>query len=223
MRPMRFAIGPPNRQKKPIRPKTKALAALTKNGFCAPPAPSEFIAFQRPGAMKPTIPMTHALNMLDRYHFLVSVVVCSSWLSARSELVEADIFATGECEEMQYNRTKSHTYLMLLVLYTSSVMLHVYAALKNSHVRYDCAICRQREYPLCLTADNLKRAQATVEYMGIGRCLGNCIVCQRVERGDRRKMGQIGWSTCQERWCDLPRESFLSFLANRSSCEKMWW
>lgn len=45
--------------------------------------------------MNPTIPMTQALNMLDRYHLLGSVV-CSPWRSATSELVdlmvEADMF-----------------------------------------------------------------------------------------------------------------------------------
>jgi hypothetical protein len=45
--------------------------------------------------MKPTIPMTKALNMLERYHLLGSTVVCSSsWLSARSELVEDDMFCS---------------------------------------------------------------------------------------------------------------------------------
>jgi hypothetical protein len=42
--------------------------------------------------------MTNALNMLDRYHILRSTVVCSSWLSATSELVEDDILETKEDE-----------------------------------------------------------------------------------------------------------------------------
>ena len=50
------------------RPKTNAFTALIKNGDSALPAPSEFIAFHRPGAMKPTAPMMKALNRVVWYH-----------------------------------------------------------------------------------------------------------------------------------------------------------
>jgi hypothetical protein len=47
--------------------------------------------------------MTQALNMLDRYHLLGSVV-CFSWLSARSEsldlTIEADMFETKKRKEI---------------------------------------------------------------------------------------------------------------------------
>jgi hypothetical protein len=46
--------------------------------------------------MKPTVPMTKALNMLDRYHILRSTMACSSWLSATSDLVEDDMFGAKE-------------------------------------------------------------------------------------------------------------------------------
>lgn len=46
---------------------TSAFAALTRYGSRAPPAPRAFMAFHRPGAMKPTIPMTNALNSVVRY------------------------------------------------------------------------------------------------------------------------------------------------------------
>lgn len=64
---MRFEIGPPKRHIIPMRPNTRALAALTRYGSCAPPAPSAFIAFQSPGAKKPTAPMTKALKRVVRY------------------------------------------------------------------------------------------------------------------------------------------------------------
>jgi hypothetical protein len=53
-----------------------------------------------PGAMKPTVPITQALNMLDRYHFLVSMGDGSSWLTARSESPEVDMFGMDKCELM---------------------------------------------------------------------------------------------------------------------------
>jgi hypothetical protein len=53
--------------------------------------------------INPTMPMTQALNMLDRYHLLGSVV-CFSWLSARSEsldlTIEADMFETKKRKEI---------------------------------------------------------------------------------------------------------------------------
>lgn len=52
-----------------LRAKTSELAALTRKGFWAPPAPSAFMAFHRPGATKPTAPMTQALKKVVRYHF----------------------------------------------------------------------------------------------------------------------------------------------------------
>lgn len=73
-----------------LSPKTSALAALIKKGDCAPPAPSEFMAFHKPGARKPTPPIMHALNRVLRYHtrfsacFAVSedaeIEVCSAML-----------------------------------------------------------------------------------------------------------------------------------------------
>ena len=51
-----------------LNPKTNAFAALIKNGDSAPPAPNEFIAFHRPGAMNPTPPMTKALKRVVWYH-----------------------------------------------------------------------------------------------------------------------------------------------------------
>jgi len=51
-----------------LRPKTNAFAALIKNGDSAPPAPSEFIAFHKPGAIKPTPPMMKALKRVVWYH-----------------------------------------------------------------------------------------------------------------------------------------------------------
>lgn len=43
---------------------------MTRYGDWAPPAPKEDIAFQRPGARKPTPPMTKALKRVVLYHIL---------------------------------------------------------------------------------------------------------------------------------------------------------
>ena len=67
-RPILFAMGAPKRHRIPMIPNTRALAAFTRYGSSAPPAPRSFIAFHKPGAMKPTLPITKALNNVDRYH-----------------------------------------------------------------------------------------------------------------------------------------------------------
>jgi hypothetical protein len=68
--------------------------------------------------MKPTVPMTKALNMLDRYHILRSTVLCSSWLSATSELVEDDMFEAKEDEgDNEMERESITTYILILILH----------------------------------------------------------------------------------------------------------
>jgi hypothetical protein len=68
--------------------------------------------------MKPTVPMTKALNMLDRYHSLRSTVVFSSWLSATSELVEDDMFGADENGVNNgIEQVSTATYILILILY----------------------------------------------------------------------------------------------------------
>jgi hypothetical protein len=54
------------------------LAALTRNCISAPPAPNKFIAFHKPGAMKPTPPITNALKRVVWYHVLFCGDMCLS-------------------------------------------------------------------------------------------------------------------------------------------------
>jgi hypothetical protein len=92
--------------------------------------------------------MTKALNMLDRYHLLGSTVICSSsWLSARSELVEDDMFAAKEyernngIEEGEFPNLHLDTYAIW-----KFVGLHfVYENLQDYCCRVDCAILREGE------------------------------------------------------------------------------
>lgn len=49
------------KQETTMRQKVNALAALTRYGFCCPPAPREFIAPQIPGARKLQMPRMRAL------------------------------------------------------------------------------------------------------------------------------------------------------------------
>jgi hypothetical protein len=51
-----------------MRQKVKALAALMSLGEAAPPAPSEFMATQIPGADKLHKPSTVMLKNVERYH-----------------------------------------------------------------------------------------------------------------------------------------------------------
>lgn len=59
-----------------MTPKTRALAAFTRYGSWAPPAPRLLIAFHRPGARKPTPPITKALKSVVRYHVRFRTCCC---------------------------------------------------------------------------------------------------------------------------------------------------
>lgn len=52
-----------------MRQNVNAFAVLTRYGFCAPPAPREFIAPQMPGAPKLHRPRMVILKNVDLYHF----------------------------------------------------------------------------------------------------------------------------------------------------------
>lgn len=56
--------------------------------------------------IKPTIPITHALNMLERYHLFLPIVVCSWWLSAGLELIEVDMAEGRENDESSETKPK---------------------------------------------------------------------------------------------------------------------
>jgi hypothetical protein len=97
--------------------------------------------------MKPTIPMTKALNMLDRYHLLGSTVVCSSsWLSARSELVEDDMFEERKDEKDNgIERESIATYVLILMLYRNLLGYICIRKFAKHRCRVDCAILREGE------------------------------------------------------------------------------
>jgi hypothetical protein len=112
--------------------------------------------------MKPTIPMTKALNMLDRYHLLGSTVVCSSsWLSARSELAEDDMFKAKEnWNNNAIERESMATYLLILMLYGNLLDYILYTKICRTIVVESIVPYCARLGIHFVTADNVRRAQA---------------------------------------------------------------
>lgn len=62
-----------------MRQKVNALAALISLGEAAPPAPSEFIAVQIPGADKLHRPRMVMLKNVERYHLTEREVSVCVW------------------------------------------------------------------------------------------------------------------------------------------------
>jgi hypothetical protein len=127
--------------------------------------------------MNPTMPMTQALNMLDRYHLLGSTVACSSWLSATSEFVEDDIFQAKETKKAIEIKPES-IYNLHLDTYSiwKSVGLHLYTKICKTDVVDTIVPYGARRGIHSVTAVNVEAGASDSDLGEKARCLGNFVV-----------------------------------------------